>query len=118
MFKFGPTYYLVLHGSTTTPNMAPDCSKAVNLLDKSTIDAGKKMASDPAFNLAAQLLAAELNHIAGAYSNPVVIDTINRSVLLLAKYKFDGKSHTAISAADATLMNNYAKMLDDYNNNR
>ena len=40
------------------------------------------------------------------------------SVLLLGKYMFDGKTHIKISAADVTPMNNLAKILDDYNNNR
>jgi hypothetical protein len=113
---FGPTIYLVLHGGT--PNSAPDCLKAVRLLNKSTTDAGKKMASDPAFNLAAQLVAAELNYTAGAGRTPAATDAIQQAVLLLGKYKFDGKTHTKISAADATTMNNLAKILDDYNNNR
>ena len=115
---FGPTFYLVLHGSTGTPNKAPDCLKAVRLLDKSRIDTGKKMASDPAFNLAAQLLAAELNYTAGAGKTPTATNAINQAVLLLGKYQFNGKTHTTISAADATTMNNLAKILDDYNNNR
>ena len=115
---FGPTLYLVLHGSTGTPNKAPACLKAVRLLDKSTIDTGKKMSSDPAFNLAAQLLAAELNFTAGAGKTPAATNAINQAVLLLGKYKFDGKTHTTISAADKTTMNNLAKTLDDYNNNR
>jgi len=48
---FGANFRLVLR----------DCVSAVRLLNKSTIDNGKKMASDPAFNLAAQLVAAQLN---------------------------------------------------------
>jgi hypothetical protein len=124
---FGSTFYLVLHGSTTKPNSAPDCLKAVRLLNKSSIDKGKKLASDPAFNLAAQLLAAELNYTAGAGKTPTATSAINQAVLLLGKYKFDGSevggtytggTHTPISAADATTMNNLAKTLDDYNNNR
>lgn len=117
-WKFGATYYLALHGSTTAQDSAPDCLKAVRLLDKSTIDAGKKMASDPAFNLAAQLAAAELNFVAGAYQNGTVLNAVNQSVLVLGKYAFDGKTHTKISTADANLMNQLAKTLDDYNNNR
>jgi hypothetical protein len=115
---FGPTFYLVLHGSTTNKYVAPDCLKAVRLLEKSTIDGKKKMASDPAFNLSAQLLAAELNYVAGAGKKPAVTSAIQQAVLLLGKYKFDGNTHTAISSADATTMNNLAKLLDDYNNNR
>jgi hypothetical protein len=115
---FGETYYLVLHGSTAKPNASPDCLKAVRLLNKSTTDKGTKMASDPAFNLAAQLLAAELNYTAGAGKTPTATTAINQAVLLLGKYKFDGKTHTTISAADSTTMNNLAKTLDDYNNDR
>jgi hypothetical protein len=115
---FGLVFSLVLHGSTATPNTAPDCLKAVRLLDKSRIDNAKKMAGDPAFNMAAQLVAAELNVVAGAGTNATITNVITQAVLLLGKYDFDGKTHLAISAADATLMNNYAKILDDYNNNR
>ena len=116
---FAAAYYLILHGSTTTPNVAPDCSKAVNLLNKSTMTSGKKMASDPAFNLVAQLIAAELNFTAGAAKNGTVISAVNQAVVLLGKYKFTGDGYTGkISAADATTMNNLAKTLDNYNNNR
>jgi len=106
-----------LHDSTMTPNVAPDSCKAVSLLNKSTFD-GKKKASDPAFNLAAQLVAAELNYAAGAGKKPAVTTAIQQAVLLLGKYKFNGLTHDTISAADATTMNNLAKILDDYNNNR
>jgi hypothetical protein len=115
---FGGTIYLVLHGSTATPDIAIDCLKAVRLLDKSTIDTNKKMASDPAFNLAAQLVAAELNYSAGAGKTPATTTAINQAVVLLGKYKFDGKTHTTISKADAATMNSLATTLDNYNNNR
>jgi hypothetical protein len=115
---FGPTYYLVLHDTTANPDVASDCIQAVRLLDKSTIGSGKKMASDPAFNLAAQLVAAQLNYTAGAGKTPAATSAINQAVQLLGKYKFDGNKHDKISAADTTTMNNLAKILDDYNNNR
>jgi hypothetical protein len=111
---FGATYYLRLVAGNN-PNAATDCSKAVNLLNKSTISGGKKMASDPAFNLAAQLVAAELNYKAGAATT--VTAQINAAVLLLGKYAFDGNTHTTISAADAAAMNALATALDHYNNN-
>jgi hypothetical protein len=114
---FGSTYYLVLHGSTATPNKAPDCLSAVRLLDKSTINTGTKKASDPAFNMAAQLVAAELNYTAGAGQTTAASSAINQAVLLLGKYHFDGKTHTAISAADKATMNTLATILDNYNNN-
>ncbi len=115
---FGATLWLVLHGSTATPNRAPDCTKAVNLLNKSNF-AGKKMASDPAFNLAAQLLAAQLNYTAGAGKTGAATTAINQAVLLLGTYHFDGNGYVGkISAADAATMNQLATILDDYNNNR
>jgi hypothetical protein len=106
----------VLHGSTTNPNQAPSCQVAVNLLNKSTAATGKKMASDPAFNLAAQLIGAELNYTAGAGKTPAATSAIQQAVLLLGKYAFDGNTHTAISSADATTMNNLATTLDNYHN--
>jgi hypothetical protein len=115
---FAAPYYLVLHDTNPDPNVASDCLKAVRLLDKSRIDTDKKMASDPAFNLAAQLVAAQLNFSAGAGKSGAVITAVNQAVVLLGKYKFNGSTHTSISAADATAMNNLATILDNYNNNR
>jgi hypothetical protein len=107
---FAPTLYLVLHGL--------DCTKAVALLNKSTFT-GKKKASDPAFNMAAQLVAAELNYAAGAGKTPTATTAINQAVLLLGKYQFNGIGYSGtISAADASTMNSLAKKLDDYNNDR
>jgi hypothetical protein len=106
---------LVLHGSTATPNAAPSCAKAVNLLNKQDFNGAKK-ASDPAFNLAAQLLAAELNYTAGAAKTTAATDAINAAVKLLGKYQFTGTTHTAISTADAATMNSLASILDTYNN--
>ena len=112
---FAPTIYLALKTGSGSETQAQDCAKAVNLLNKSTSDGKKKMASDPAFNLVAQLIAAELNYKAGAATT--VTNQINQAVLLLGKYKFDGLTHTPISAADAATMNSLATTLDKYNNN-
>ena len=107
---FGPTISLVLR--------ATDCSKAVAILNKSTFS-GKKQASDPAFNLAAQLLAAELNYVAGAGRTPAATIAINQAVVLLGNYDFNGNGYTGkILPADVATMNSLAKALDDYNNNR
>lgn len=116
---FGPTISLVLQGSTATPNSAPDCAKAVKLLNKSNF-AGKKMASDPAFNMAAQLVAAQLNYTAGAAKTSAATTAINEAVILLGKYNFDGTGSYAsrLSSADAARMNQLATILDNYNNNR
>lgn len=107
-----------LHGSTATPNVAPDCAKAVNLLSKQNF-AGVNKASDPLFNMAAQLVGAELNLVAGAYTCPAVVSAINQANALLTKYGFNGTAYTGnLKAADATLANNLATRLDNYNNDR
>jgi hypothetical protein len=95
---------------------AGDCAKAVRLLDKSTIDTGKKMASDPGFNLAAQFLAAKLNVVAGAGTCPAAVSAINDAQALLAAIHFNGITHDKLSAAQATQANALATTLDRYNN--
>ncbi len=117
--NFAATYYLVLKGNTSTPNVAPDCSSAVNLLDKRTIDGKTKKASDPLFNMAAQLVGAQLNYFAGAGKNGSTTLNIQSAVLLLGKYGFNGLTYSPkLSSADATRANCLATQLDNYNNNR
>ena len=108
---------LTLHGSTTKPSVAPDCSKAVNLLNKSTIDGKTKKSSDAAFNLAAQLLAAKLNLVAGARACSGATTGIAGAQALLASLHFDGLTHDHMSASQATQANSLATLLDKYNNN-
>ena len=52
------------------------CLDAVAILGKSTLG-GKKMASDPLFNMAAQLLAADLNAISGSGQCLAAVNAIN-----------------------------------------
>ena len=108
---------LTLHGSIATPNQAPDCLKAVRILSKSRINDGKRMSSDPAFNLAAQLLAAKLNVAAGAGACPAAVTAINSAQALLDTINFNGKTHTNMSTAQKNLANSLATTLDRYNNN-
>jgi len=107
-------------GNPGNPDVAPDCLKAVRLLDKSTIDTDKKMASDPLYNMAAQLVAAELNYAAGAAKCPKITTTMTSANALLTQYGFTGTGNyaSAMTAADKVLANNWAQKLDDYNNNR
>jgi hypothetical protein len=93
---------------------AGECLKAVRLLDKSTIDKGKKMARDPASGLAAQLLPAKLNIVAGAGSCPAAVSAINDAHRLLAAIHFDGITHDKLSAAQASQANALAISLDKY----
>jgi hypothetical protein len=112
--------YLALRGSTATPpnpDRAQHCRQAVAILNKSRTDTGKKQASDPAFNMAAQQLAASLNYAAGAGMKGSVTAGLTQAVLLLGKYEFNGSTHLPISKADAATMNTLAKLFDDYNNN-
>jgi hypothetical protein len=100
------------------------CPVAVDLLNKSTVadplkvGDGKKMASDPAFNFAAQYLAFRLNIAAGAKSSCAPANTASATgqTILLA-IAFDGQTHTKISKPDADRLNAAATILDQYNNN-
>jgi hypothetical protein len=67
-----------------------DCLDAVALLGKSDIVTGKVMASDAAYNLAAQLLAANLNLSAGAETCAAVLDAVSDAQTLLVSIAFDG----------------------------
>lgn len=117
--NFAPTYYLVLKGSTSNPNTAPSCQQAVNLLNKSTAGTGKKMASDPLFNMTAQLVAAQLNYFAGAGKNGPTTANITSAVLLDGKYGFTGDTYTPkLTAADTTRANCLATQLNNYNNDQ
>ena len=94
-----------------------ECSIAVHLLSKENCS-GKKMASDPLFNMAAQLVGAELNLAAGAYRCPAVTSNIRAANNLLSKYSFLCSGYSSkLSKNDATLANNLANFLDAYNNN-
>jgi uncharacterized repeat protein (TIGR01451 family) len=108
---------LLLHDGNPDPNVASDCGQAYRLLSKQNINAGQNMATDPAFNLAAQLLAAKLNVEAGAGVCAAAINAINAAQTLLAGINFNGVTHTAMTAAQGSEANRLATTLDMYNNN-
>lgn len=95
------------------------CLEATRILNKSTVNTGKKMSSDPLYNMAAQLLAAQLNFQAGAGKCGAAITASNQALALLDKYNFNGTSSytKVLSKADTTLANSLANTLDRYNNN-
>jgi hypothetical protein len=98
---------------------ATACKYAVNLLSKKTRDGVYKKASDPLFNMAAQLLAAKLNVQAGAATCPAVIAAINQAQQLLASHSFNGLTYSPpLSPSEKTLANQLAGTLDRYNNNQ
>ena len=108
---------LVLNPSTLGASTA--CKYAVAILSKSTITGGKKMSSDPLFNMAAQLLAADLNAGAGSGQCVAATTAINQAHALLTKYSFDGNGYTPkLTTADANLANSLGTTLDRYNNNK
>jgi hypothetical protein len=99
-----------------------DCTKAVRLLDKSDVVTGKKMASDAAYGLAAQLLAAELNLSAGAETCSAVTNAVTQAQNLLSGISFNGQGDylgSKVKGAKLTLRNqaiSLASTLDEYNN--
>jgi hypothetical protein len=94
------------------------CREAVALLNKTDLS-GKKLASDPLYNLAAQLLATELNFQAGAGKCGAAVTAQAQAQALLSKYAFNGTGTYAkkLTKADTTLANQLANTLDRYNNN-
>ena len=100
------------------------CPVAVDLLNKSTVadplrvGDGKKMASDPAFNFAAQYLAFKLNIAAGARSGCGQANNASATgQTILLSIVFDGLTHAKISKPDADRLNAASTILDQYNNN-
>jgi len=98
------------------------CEEAVAILNKSSLD-GTKRASDAAYTLAAQLLAAELNYQAGAGQCQAATDAIADGQALLDLINYDAtgsylgpkvKGATAILRQQALAL---AATLDAYNNN-
>jgi hypothetical protein len=66
------------------------CETAVDILDKSNWFTGKKAASDAAYGLAAQLLAAKANMTAGAETCPALTEAVTAADALLTSINFDG----------------------------
>ena len=108
-----------------------ECEDGVAILNKSNIvtkpnEKSKKRASDAAYGMAAQLLAAKANYAAGAETCPAATEAIKAGEELLARNKFDGtRSYLTPKDArkepkrsDRSLANSLAETLDRYNNSR
>jgi len=95
------------------------CPIGVAILNKSDIVTGTKMASDPAYNLAAQFLAAKLNYSAGAQQCSAATTAMNQAQTLLVAINFTGTGSykNSMSASQQQLANSLAAILDSYNNN-
>jgi len=108
---------LVLHDSNPNPDVASDCQAVVNLLNKMTINGGKKVASDPIFNMVAQLVAADLNVLAGAGQSVNSAAARACAHALLVAISFNGNTYNNLTAAQTAQANCLATQLDRYNNN-
>lgn len=95
------------------------CGQATTLLDKRAINTGKKMASDPAYNLAAQLFAASLNYAAGAQQCPAATTARGQAQTLLVAINFTGTGSYkgSMTKSQQSLANSLAAILESYNNN-
>ncbi|MFN2471622.1 MAG: hypothetical protein ABR583_11690 [Gaiellaceae bacterium] len=105
-------------GTIMIGDLAVDtCLEAVRVLDKSTVNTGANMASHPAYNLAAHLLAAKLNVVAGATTCANVSNAINQAQALLDAVNYTGTGSPMMTAAQASKAGTLASILDRYNNN-
>lgn len=100
------------------PDAAEDCLVLRALLDKRDVVSGKKRASEPLFNLAAQLVSVKLNLIAGAGFCPALTTAVSQADTLLINKSFTGTDAKAnLNPTQAALANQLAQTLDSYNNN-
>jgi hypothetical protein len=103
---------------TFVKNGTPWECEAVQTLSKNTFS-GTKKSSDPLFNMAAQLLAADLNINAQAGVCSALLGAQSKAQALLVKYGWNGNTYNGpLSAQDAADANFYASQLDKYNNNQ
>ena len=99
------------------------CEEAVSILSKKNVTTGKKMSSDAAYNMAAQLLAAKLNIQALAGTCAAANTAIADGQALLALIDFDGTGSylgpkvKGAAATQRATANSLSATLDDYNNN-
>jgi len=99
--------------------LVDDCETAVLVLDKRDHSGNnRKRASDACYGLAAQLLAAELNIVAGAETCSALTDAVADAQALLSDNDFDGTGN-CLRPKDADYQEaiDLAETLDDYNNN-
>lgn len=113
----------LVHGVYIGKLFVDTCQEAVRLLSKQDVLTGKQKSSDPAFNMAAQLLAAKLNVKAGAGACPAAVTAINAGQDILDgpppayAVNFTGTGDYPKSGQFATSARNLATTLDQYNNN-
>ena len=111
-------------GGVNIGNLFVDtCQEAVRILSKQDVATGKQKSSDPAFNMAAQLLAAKLNVQAGAFpcANAVTAIVAGQAILdgplPIYAVNFIGTGDYPKKGQFATEANTLSTTLDKYNNN-
>jgi hypothetical protein len=94
------------------------CPVAVSVLNKSDIKNGKKMSSDPLYNMAAQLLAVELNLQSGSATCPNLSTKRSEAQAFLNKYSWNGTGTYTYpkGSTDPASINALATFFDKYNN--
>ena len=108
---------LTLTDTNSNPDIASDCASAVTLLNKTSLS-GKKLSSDPIFNMVAQLVAADLNVLAGAGQSTASMNAVNQANTLLTAIHFNGTTYDKLTSAQIASANCLATALDQYNNNK
>jgi plastocyanin len=93
------------------------CAQAVAILSKTPYGATKNAASNAAYNMAAQLLAAELNVAAGAATCGITT-TIAQANALLTLIGFNGVDIPSMTQAQKQLALSLSSTLDAYNNGK
>ncbi|MEN8172869.1 MAG: Ig-like domain-containing protein, partial [Chloroflexota bacterium] len=107
-------------GTYTFPLEDPGCEEGVAVLNKSDINTGEKFAEDAAYNLAAQLVAANANLAVGAQTCEAVVNTVADAQALLVSIGFDGRGGylrpVGYDKDTYDYANALAEILDFYNN--
>lgn len=94
-------------------HLLASCDESVALLQG--LDGAGGETSDPAFELAGQLLAAELNLTAGAETCPVADEAVVGAHLLLSTANFDGVSTSPLDAEAGGAAPQLIDLLGSYN---
>ena len=114
---------LFVEDNPATSGVNEGCTLAVDILDKrktadpAKVKDGKKAASDPAHNMAAQLMGFELNTLAELSSCPKATAAADIARRYLDWMNFDGNDHANLSPQDKANLNYLEGILDSYNNN-
>ena len=109
--------FLAQPGIAAGAIMVEDCQQGVSLLQGKDLQ-GVDRSNDPAYALAAQLVAAQLNQAAGAEDCPAAAEAISAAQLLLSELSFDGSRGylgPPQASADVDTAKQLAEQLSNFN---